>query len=140
MPKTKFTKAELEELLANEPDTKLKRKMLAMLEPHQDELTQFREFMQTAMDNLTTTFGKRRIVIPEGKRGINAYEHGSSFKVGKCRIGLNISLDYIEQARIEIYDSHGNGYSAAEIRIRRDNPQAAADLAKLTVDYLNGDQ
>ena len=139
MPKTEFTKSELEELLAKEPDTKLKKKLLAMLEPEQDELTEFHELMQSVIDSLTTTLGKRRIVVPEEGRDRYWGEYWNSIKTGKCTITVDMSLNYIEQAHIRIYDGHKESYSAVEIRIRRDNPQAAIELAKLAVDYLNGD-
>ena len=140
MTKTEITKTELEELLANEPDTKLKKKLLAMLEPEQDELAEFHEFMQSVMDSLTTTFGKRRVVVPAEKRDSYGGEYWNSIKAGKCTLTVVMCLDYIEQAHIRIFDGHKESYSAVEIRIRRDNPQAAAELAKLTVDYLNGDR
>ena len=140
MTKTEITKTDLEELLANEPNTKLKKKLLAMLEPEQDELTEFHEFMQSVMDNLTTAFGKRRIVVPALKQDRYGDEYWNKVHAGKCTLTVDMSLDYIEQAHIRIYDGHKESYSAAEIRIRRDNPKAATELAKLTVDYLNGDQ
>ena len=140
MTKTEFTKAELEELLAKEPDTKLKKKLIAMMEPEQDELTEFHEFMQSVMDNLTTTFGKRRIVVPEEGRDRYWGEYWNKVHAGKCKLTVDMSLDYIEQAHIRIYDGHKELYAAVEIRIRRDNPQAAAELAKLAVDHLNGDR
>ena len=140
MSKTEFTKTELEELLANEPNTKLKKKLLAMLEPEHDELTEFHTFMQSVMDNLTTTFGKRRIVVPAEKRDRYWGEYWNSIKTGKCTLTVDMSLNYIEQAHIRIYDGHKEAYSAVEIRIRRDNPKAATELAKLTVDHLNGDR
>lgn len=140
MPKTEITKTELENLLENEPDTKLKKKLLAMLEPEQDELTEFHEFMQSAMDNLTTAFEKRRIVIPAEKRDRYWGEYWNKVHAGKCKLTVDMSLDYIEQAHIRIYDGHKELYAAVEIRIRRDNPQAAAELAKLAVDHLNGDR
>lgn len=140
MTKTEITKIELEELLADEPDTKLKKKLLAMLESEQDELTEFHEFMQSVMDSLTTTLGKRRIVIPAEKQNRYGGEYWNSVNAGKCTLTVEMCLDYIEQAHIRIYDGHKELYSAVEIRIRRDNPKAATELAKLTVDYLNGDQ
>ena len=140
MTKTEITKTELEELLENEPNTKLKKKLLAILEPDQDELTEFHEFMQSAMDNLTTAFGKRRIVIPAEKQDRYGVEYWNSVHAGKCTLTVEMCLDYIEQAHIRIYDGHKELYTVAEIRIRRDNPKAATELAKLTVDYLNGDQ
>lgn len=139
MPKTEFTKTELEELIKNEPNTKLKKKLLAMLEPEQDELTEFHKFMQLVMDSITTTFGHPRIVVPAGKRDRYWGEYWNSINAGKCELTVDMSLDYIEQAKICIDDGHEERYSAAEIRIRRDNPKASAELAKLAVDYLNGD-
>ena len=140
MSKTGLTKAELEELLANEPDTKLKKKLLGMLEQEQDELTQFHNFMQSVMDHLTEKFGKRRIVIPAEGRDRCGGEHWNEIKAGKCKLTVNMSLDYIDQAQICIDDGHKGLYSVAAIRIRRDDPKAAADLAKLVVGYLNGDR
>ena len=140
MTKTEITKTELENLLANEPDTKLKKKLLAMLEPEQDELTEFHTFMQSVMDNLTTALGKRRIVIPAGKQGRYGGEYWNLVNAGKCTLTVYMALGYIEQAHIRIDDGHKEAYSAVEIRVRRDNPQTATELAKLTVDYLNGDR
>ncbi|MBH5301434.1 hypothetical protein BHG00_09880 [Corynebacterium ulcerans] len=133
-----ITESELKRLLAKEPDTELKKKLLAMMEPEVTDLDHFHANAQHVVDLMAESLGKKKIFL---KKGCKSYvpHFGVRFKSGKFYAGFYASFDFQDQQRIEINHISG-GYSAVEIRVDKDNPRTAIDLMLMAVGRLNGDQ
>lgn len=134
MTKT-ITRYDLQKLLDSEPDTKLKKKLLAMIEPEPSAREQFHAHAQHVVDLMAVALGKRKLFLQKGKESYRPYE-GVCFRVGNFRVGFAISIDYQDQQRIEIQPDAG-GYSAVEIRVDSDNPESAISLMVMALDHLN---
>ncbi|MHC9802954.1 hypothetical protein ACQXZ0_02075 [Corynebacterium diphtheriae] len=134
MTKT-ITRNELQKLLDSEPDTKLKKKLLAMMEPEPSEKERFHAHAQHVVDLMAEALGKRKLVLSKGAESYKPYD-GVCFRVGKFRVGFAISIDYQDQQNIEIQPAAG-GHSAVEIRVDGDNPESAVSLMVMALDHLN---
>lgn len=134
MAKT-ITRDELQKLLDSEPDTKLKKKLLALMVPGPLEKEQFHAHAQHVVDLMAEALGKRKLFLRKGAESYRPYD-GVCFRVGNFRVGFAISIDYQDQQRIEIQPDSG-GYSAVEIRVDSDNPELAISLMVMALDHLN---
>lgn len=134
MTKT-ITRYDLQKLLDSEPDTKLKKKLLAMIEPEPSEKERFHAHAQHVVDLMAEALGEKKLVLRKGAESYSPYD-GVCFRVGKFRVGFDISIDYQDQQSIKIYPAAG-GYSAVEIRVDSDNPESAISLMVMALDHLN---
>ncbi|MES3667662.1 hypothetical protein [Corynebacterium diphtheriae] len=134
MTKT-ITRYDLQKLLDSEPDTKLKKKLLAMIEPEPSVRGRFHAHAQHVVDLMAEALGKKKLFLRKGAESYRPYD-GVCFRVGKFRVGFAISIDYQDQQCIEIQPAAG-GYSAVEIRVDSDNPESAISLMIMALDHLN---
>lgn len=134
MTKT-ITRYDLQKLLDSEPDTKLKKKLLAMIELEPSARERFHAHAQHVVDLMAEALGEKKLVLRKGAESYSPYD-GVCFRVGKFRVGFDISIDYQDQQSIKIYPAAG-GYSAVEIRVDSDNPGSAISLMIMALDHLN---
>lgn len=132
--KTQISGYELKELLENEPDTKLKKKLLDMFEPTESEQEVFAQHCQKVIDLLTKTLGKRSTKLNPTIERLSWSD--ISFPAGKYRVGFDISMEYQDQQHLVVKRKSGE-YSKVEIRVDPNNPQAAIDLVKVVLESLN---
>lgn len=134
MTKT-ITRYDLQKLLDSELDTKLKKKLLAMIEPEPSARERFHAHAQHVVDLMAEALGENKLVLRKGAESYSSYD-SVCFRVGKFRVGFDISIDYQDQQSIKIYPAAG-GYSAVEIRVDSDNPESAISLMVMALDHLN---
>lgn len=130
-----ITRNELQKLLDSEPDTKLKKKLLAMMGSESSEKERFHAHAQHVVDLMAEALGKRKLFLRKGAESYRPYD-GVCFRVGKFRVGFAISIDYQDQQRIEIQPAAG-GHSAVEIRVDSDIPESAISLMVMALGHLN---